>query len=418
LTLAELAEAAVFSAFVDPPPESAPLKVSFDKDNFFADPLDILGLLSGLVICLPDPDSEDTDAFINVQDGDGTEHTLESRPKFYATKSKVLLSHFSIKEYLVSRRLGSQVEYFAMDEVGSHQILATNCIYFILSSQESLEYSKTYDERLSNTKRPFFDYATRNWAEHARKTDYDSRLVNLIVLVLTSPHQIRAGSLGFLLSFDQKGAKDLSPLYLAAYGGLYFPCKLLIEKGANIDTQGGFFGSAIQSAIASQTESVGESLSESIVKLLLDHGANVNTQEGIYETALQAASFCGDESIVKLLLDHGANVNAQGGHFGTALQAASSSGYESIVKLLLNHGANVNTQGGPYGTALQAASWSGNESIVKLLLDHGANVNMQGDYDGTALQAASSRGCESIVKLLLNHGANVNTQGGPYNTAL
>ena len=68
LTVAELAEAAVFSAFVEPPPESAPLKVSFDKDHFFEDPLDILGLLSGLVVCLPDPDSEDTDAITVLQD--------------------------------------------------------------------------------------------------------------------------------------------------------------------------------------------------------------------------------------------------------------------------------------------------------------------------------------------------------------
>jgi ankyrin repeat protein len=423
LTVAELAEAAVFSAFVEHPPESAPLKVSFDKDNFFADPLDILELLSGLVVYLPDSedtDSEDTDTITVLQDNDGAEQTSESPPKLCTTNSKILLSHFSIKEYLVSGRLGSQVEYFAMDEVCSHPILATNCLYFVYFSQESLEYSKTHDERFSNSKKPFFEYASRNWVEHARKADYESRLVDLIVFILAAPHQIRAGFLEFLPSADDEGeTKDISPLYLAAYGALYFPCKQLIEKGADIDAQGGEFGSAIQAAFASQeNESVSESLISSIVKLLLDHGANVDIQGGYYDTALQAASTGGHESIVKLLLDYGANVNLEGGPYNTALQAASRGGYESIVKLLFDYGANANVQGGYFGTALQATSYYGHESIVKLLLDHGANVNLEGGSYNTALQAASRWGYESIVKLLLDHGANVNAQGGYFGTAL
>jgi len=423
LTVAELAEAAVFSAFVEHPPESAPLKVSFDKDNFFADPLDILELLSGLVVYLPDSedtDSEDTDTITVLQDNDGAEQTSESPPKLCTTNSKILLSHFSIKEYLVSGRLGSQVEYFAMDEVCSHPILATNCLYFVYFSQESLEYSKTHDERFSNSKKPFFEYASRNWVEHARKADYESRLVDLIVFILAAPHQIRAGFLEFLPSADDEGeTKDISPLYLAAYGALYFPCKQLIEKGADIDAQGGEFGSAIQAAFASQeNESVSESLISSIVKLLLDHGANVDIQGGYYDTALQAASTGGHESIVKLLLDYGANVNLEGGPYNTALQAASRGGYESIVKLLFDYGANANVQGGYFGTALQATSYYGHESIVKLLLDHGANVNLEGGSYNTALQAASRGGYESIVKLLLDHGANVNAQGGYFGTAL
>lgn len=412
LTVAELAEAAVFSAFVEPPPESAPLKVSFDKDNFFADPLDILGLLSGLVICLPDPDSgdtdsEDTDAITVLQDDDGTEQAPESRPKLYTTNSKVLLSHFSIKEYLVSGRLGSLVEHFAIDEVCSHQILATNCLYFILFFQESLEYSKTYDERLSNTEWSLLDYAPTNWVKHVRQTEYESRLVDLILLVLAAPHQIRASFLDFISFYNrEEKAKNLSPLYIAAYGGLYFPCKQLIEKGANIDAQGGCFGTALQAASNSGYKS--------IVKLLIDHGANVNTQGGYFNTALQAASWGGSESIVKLLLDHGANVNAQGGSYGTALQAASAPGHENIVKLLLDHGANVNTQGGYYNTALQAASTGGYESIVKLLLDHGANINARGGSLKSPLIAAVRVEDQRIVRLLLDHGAEVETEVGYY----
>jgi len=56
-----------------------------------------------------------------------------------------------------------------------------------------------------------------------------------------------------------------------------------------------------------------------IAKLLLNKGANVNTQGRRYSNALQAASFKGHKAVVKLLLNKGANVNTQEGYFGNAL---------------------------------------------------------------------------------------------------
>jgi ankyrin repeat protein len=75
------------------------------------------------------------------------------------------------------------------------------------------------------------------------------------------------------------------------------------------------------------------------VQLLLNHKADVNAQGGLYGTALQAASCGGHEAVVQLLLDYKADVNAQGGHYGTALQAASYGGHEAVVRLLLERGA-------------------------------------------------------------------------------
>jgi ankyrin repeat protein len=48
------------------------------------------------------------------------------------------------------------------------------------------------------------------------------------------------------------------------------------------------------------------------VKLLLDKGADPNAQGGYYSNALQAASSGGHEQVVKLLLDKGADVKAKG----------------------------------------------------------------------------------------------------------
>lgn len=51
---------------------------------------------------------------------------------------------------------------------------------------------------------------------------------------------------------------------------------------------------------------------EAVVKLLLDKGAEVNAQGGsYYNNALQVALSGGHKAIVKLLLDKGAEINAQ-----------------------------------------------------------------------------------------------------------
>ena len=46
-----------------------------------------------------------------------------------------------------------------------------------------------------------------------------------------------------------------------------------------------------------------------MVQLLLEKGADVNAQGGYYGNALQAASYEGNEKVVQLLLKKGADVN-------------------------------------------------------------------------------------------------------------
>ncbi|KAJ7266795.1 ankyrin repeat domain-containing protein [Mycena rebaudengoi] len=208
----------------------------------------------------------------------------------------------------------------------------------------------------------------------------------------------------------QEGLIDDKPLIVASYYGYMDIVHLLIEKGADVNAQGGGYGNALQAASSSGHES--------IVHLLIEKGANVNAQGGEYGNALQAASSLGHESIVHLLIEKGANVNAQGGCFGNALQAALLSGHESIVHLLIEKGANVNAQGGRFGNALQAVPYGSHEFIFHLLIEKGVNVNAEGCNFGNALQAASFLGHESIVHLLIEKGANVNAQGGEYGNAL
>jgi ankyrin repeat protein len=73
------------------------------------------------------------------------------------------------------------------------------------------------------------------------------------------------------------------------------------------------------------------------IQQLLEKGAEVNAQGGFYGNALQAASLRGHVEIVQRLLEEGAEVNAQGGRYGNALQAASEGGHVEIVQVLQKH---------------------------------------------------------------------------------
>ncbi|EED17208.1 ankyrin repeat-containing protein, putative [Talaromyces stipitatus ATCC 10500] len=92
-----------------------------------------------------------------------------------------------------------------------------------------------------------------------------------------------------------------------------------------------------------------------LVHWLLEKGADVNTQGGEFGNALQAAVEGGRLEIVERLLEKGADVNAQGGLYGNALQVAVEGGHLKIVQRLLENGADVNAQGGYYSNALQTA---------------------------------------------------------------
>ncbi len=78
-----------------------------------------------------------------------------------------------------------------------------------------------------------------------------------------------------------------------------------------------------------------------VTVVLAEGSADVNVQGGYFGNALQGAVAGGHAEIVRQLLEHSADVNAQGGHYGNALQAAVAGGHAEIVRQLLEHSADV-----------------------------------------------------------------------------
>ena len=290
----------------------------------------------------------------------------------------IKLAHFSIKEYLISDDLlRGAASFFHFTAELSHSLIAQTCLAYLLQ----FDTTGTFDSYEMIESAPLAKYAARYWIFHAHNGGIEKSeplwMFRLAVKLFT-PESAQFINWVMIYNMDH-----IVTLYYASQAGFVKVSGHLLEKGADVNAQGGNYGNALQAASSGGHEV--------IVKLLLEEGADVNAQGGHYGNALQAASSGGHEVIVKLLLEKSADINAQGGNYGNALQAASSCGHEVIVKLLLEKGADVNAQG---GNALQAASSYGHEVIVKLLLEKGADVNAQGGDYGNALQAASSGGHE------------------------
>nr|POF13638.1 isoform 3 of ankyrin repeat and kh domain-containing protein 1 [Quercus suber] len=433
-TLAQLAEAVT----IDP---SAEREVDVASRGSWEDTLYVL---PGLVTVLPDDDEENYHGHPGASPQSDRMNissdtiSVEVHISHARNHSKIRLAHFSIKEYLESNRiLSSDAKDFHLDVATGHQFLAQSCLtYFLHYSNETAKTSTEQDF----TTFPLLRYSAESWFFHSLQNQCSNvgREISLLnsskakfdwlrihnpenrwQKPFTLPTDVAssiyyASSLGLekvvriLLDggaeVNTQGERYNNVLYAASCGGYEKVVRMLLDGGAEVNAPGGYHGNALQAASAGGHEKV--------VRMLLDGGAEVNAPGGYHGNALQAASAGGHEKVVRMLLDGGAEVNAQGGHFVNALQAASHRGNEKVVRMLLDGEAEVNAQGGSHVNALYAASWSGHEKVVQMLLDSGAEVNAKGGFDGNPLYAASGSGHEKVVQMLLDGGAEVNARGG------
>jgi ankyrin repeat protein len=370
--------------------------------------------------------------------------------KHLTPDTRVRLAHFSVKEYLESKRvLESDARQFYLENATGHRALAQSCLTYLRCYSLSREKTMTHQDLETF---PLLNYAAQSWFYHStlQCSGEISRETSLLHieqvrhdwLVVHDPDEPWSKPFEGRRRVERRGGPDLA-MYYASLLGLSAVVTKLLHNGADVNAEGGYYGSPIQAASARGHEGVVQLLivnkanvnaegggygspiqaasaegHESIVRLLIVNKANVNAEGGYYGSPIQAASTRGHEGVVQLLIVNKANVNAEGGLHGSPIQAASAEGHESIVRLLIVNKANVNPEGGDYGSPIQAASAEGHESIVRLLIVNKANVNAEGGLHGSPLQAASARGHKGIVQMLIDNGANVNAEGGLHGSPL
>jgi hypothetical protein len=261
-----------------------------------------------------------------------------SKEKNYADNLVLQLAHFSVKQYLISNRV-HQTFSEVFQEAIARACIATTCTAYLLHlDRKRGEIQKFF---------PFAKYCARYWLEHAAARKGKEDEAHTLIMELFGRKEAFVTWLQ-LNKPDLEPKKLPSPIYYASLGGLQYEVKVLIDQGADVNTQGVFYGNA-----------------------------------------LQAASDKGHKKIVQLLLKAGADVNAQGTMYGSALYTASLNGHKEIVQLLLEAGADVNTKCKNYGSTLQAAFYRGRRGrneIIQLLLEAGADTtNLKDELGEDAL---------------------------------
>ncbi|KAK7440465.1 hypothetical protein VKT23_017105 [Stygiomarasmius scandens] len=185
-------------------------------------------------------------------------------------------------------------------------------------------------------------------------------------------YAIRHGELDRVKLLMLNGASHEWALHAAAEYQMIDFMRFLLDLGADVNARDAY-GKTLLEDVTRDGE-------ENIIKLLIEKGADVNV-EGGYRTALQAAAYHGQLGTVKLLIAKGADVNAEAGAYGTALEIAAHAGCLDMVRFLLESGADAKVKGGLYGSAIQAARASPSylhvseetkKSIIELLRQHGA----------------------------------------------
>ena len=450
----------------------------FDPDRRFQEPRDILRVCSSLVSLVSQSDGAYSQQEFMAFD---SSPSAENDNRNSAARSEVRLSHYSVKEYLMSDRIrhGSAMRY-SIREIDANRSIAKTCLAYLLhfgnvtgplDNVHELDpwrfiYNFAYQDEYPTFKEfPFLEYVGKHWVSHARVFEEHTNDTSPLAIELVETNNDALAQWFCLNELFQSRVWDIDWMSLkskkryslieASRLGLPNLVKALLDSRADVDA---FDGKAENILLVDALLFASYDGYHRVVQVLLNHRIiDFDIHYGRRRSALVAASRNGHVEVAQLLLAHEDYVGAHGAFLADALTAAAGEGHKEIVKLLLgrradiiaqskdpwilsalreaaiegqeevfelllNEGAIFNSQHDEDFDILQSAvRWERSEELVQLILDQGANINAQSGKFGTALQAATTSAfdnSETLVQLLLNRGADVNAQGGYYNTAL
>ena len=132
---------------------------------------------------------------------------------------------------------------------------------------------------------------------------------------------------GANLDLDAQDTSGETPLHYACKHGYLDIAKLLIEKGANVNSKDQQNDSPLHLAVKYGRKNH--------IKILLKNGAEIDTKNNSSFTPLHEAIFRKKPNVVKLLLENNADMNIKNGKNKSAIELAKEKGFEQILEVLM-----------------------------------------------------------------------------------
>jgi hypothetical protein len=199
--------------------------------------------------------------------------------------------------------IGSLLEFSYIESKEAHLNITKTCIDYLLSdglsNWETIKSTTTDQQNNFNVARlahPFLDYAIKNWGYHALKCEKDDEdLFQLLDLLLDSKRPIFAA---YIEITDPKSTVNkTSALHIAAFSGLAFYTKRLLEAGHDANFQDRKQRTPLHLAASNGFEEV--------VEELLKHEAEMCKDDYSGYTPIHLAACANREKVVRTLLKAG-----------------------------------------------------------------------------------------------------------------
>ena len=336
--------------------------------------------------------------------------------KVHAGFPVIQFAHFSVKEYLTSKRLAESkgtLSRFHVSMPLAHIIIAQACLGVLLH----IDANVTEDDLKGF---PLVKYSAEHWASHARfegvspniqdsmKRLFDPSSHHFSVWVWIYDSERSAGSM-FIRS-ERPSQLRGNPLHYAAANGLDDVVKfLIVERFQNVNALG-LYRNETPLSIASR-----QGFSK-VARVLLEHGADTETRDNETYSPLERSSENGHVEVVRVLLEHHADVNSSDENFCvTALHLASAGGEVEIARLLLANGTDANIKQWDNQTPLHRAK---NDGVARVLLEFGADPTARDSNNRTPLHHALEGSHAAVARVLLENGVDANALDSRVQTPL
>jgi ankyrin repeat protein len=349
---------------------------------------------------------------------------------------EVHLTHFSVKEYLLSINLFpipspiSNENLRVSNEQLGNTALAKACLRYInfKGAWEDWQAERPATGLLS--------YAAESWPIHYKRVqapDVELRgAINDLFEGRSKNFEAWRDWHDFkLFDLPSKGTRKVNPFHIAISLGLEDVVADQIRKSKqvlNIRSDGN--AAALHFLCFSQSKSLAELLIDNgaelnpvvgdgvtplslalawgnieIAEILLARGASVTLADKYGKTPLHIVAEQGNVNLARQILDRGCDLSAKAKDGYTPLLYAARDGHCEVLKLLLERGASYldSVKG---HTAIGLAAWYNNVSVVRVLLDQGQDVEATGNGI-SLLGIAAFRGHVELAELILDRGAAI-----------